>query len=128
MWSATTRDLRRLLTLAAGGRLGGNRPGPVAGSMIRIRNSHNITEDIWPSRSNCQIFGGPHGLGTLSFVSIALRASLCFGIDRRQSRDGNDMIRTFAIAIAAVLYVLAVGHAHHASIDHTLAPLGNAKH
>jgi hypothetical protein len=25
-------------------------------------------------------------------------------------------------------YVLAVGHAHHASIDHTLAPLGNAKH
>jgi hypothetical protein len=38
------------------------------------------------------------------------------------------MIRTFAIAIAAVLYVLAVGHAHHASIDHTLAPPGNAKH
>ncbi len=28
------------------------------------------------------------------------------------------MICTFAIAIAA-LYVLAVGHAHHASIDHT---------
>jgi hypothetical protein len=38
------------------------------------------------------------------------------------------MIRTFAIAIAAVLYVLAVGHAHHASIDHTMAPLGSVKH
>jgi hypothetical protein len=39
------------------------------------------------------------------------------------------MIRTFAIAIAAVLYVLAVvGHAHHASADHAQAPLGSVKH
>jgi len=38
------------------------------------------------------------------------------------------MIRTLAIAIAAVLYVLAVGQAHHASADHAQAPLGNAKH
>jgi len=38
------------------------------------------------------------------------------------------MIRTIAIAIAAVLYVLAVGHAHHASVDHAPVLLGGAKH
>jgi hypothetical protein len=45
---ATTRVLRRLVTLAAGGRLGGSRLRPVAGSifLVRIRNSHNSHEDI----------------------------------------------------------------------------------
>ena len=41
--NATARVLRRLVTLAAGGRLGGSRPRSVAGSifLVRIRNSHN---------------------------------------------------------------------------------------
>ena len=38
------------------------------------------------------------------------------------------MICTFAIAIAAVLYVLAVGHVHNASIDHAQAPLRSIMH
>jgi hypothetical protein len=38
------------------------------------------------------------------------------------------MSRTLAIAIVALLYVLAVGHAHHASVDHAPVLLGGAKH
>jgi hypothetical protein len=38
------------------------------------------------------------------------------------------MTRTLAIAIAALLYVLAVGHAHHASADHAPASLGDVEH
>jgi hypothetical protein len=37
------------------------------------------------------------------------------------------MTRTFAIAIAAFLYVLAAGHAHHASADHAAVAHGSAK-
>lgn len=50
-----------------------------------------------------------------------------------ESRDAHSraqarMTRTLAIAIVALLYVLAVGHAHHASVDHAPVLLGGAKH
>jgi hypothetical protein len=38
------------------------------------------------------------------------------------------MTRTLAIAIAALLYVLAVGHAHHASVDHAPVLLEGVEH
>jgi hypothetical protein len=38
------------------------------------------------------------------------------------------MIRTFGIAIAALLYVLAVGHAHHAAVDDAPISLGVGWH
>jgi hypothetical protein len=34
------------------------------------------------------------------------------------------MTRTFAIAIAALLYVLTVGHAHHATVNNATVSLG----
>jgi hypothetical protein len=41
---------------------------------------------------------------------------------------GCEMIRTFAIATAALLYVLAVGHAHHTMVNDPPVSLGTAKH
>jgi hypothetical protein len=38
------------------------------------------------------------------------------------------MTRTFASAIVALLYVLAVGHAQHAIVDHAPVLLGGLKH
>jgi hypothetical protein len=34
------------------------------------------------------------------------------------------MIRTFAIAVAALLYVVVVGHAHHATVNDAPVSLG----
>jgi hypothetical protein len=38
------------------------------------------------------------------------------------------MIRTFVIAAAALLYVLATGHAHHGAVKDTPISLGVAQH
>jgi hypothetical protein len=38
------------------------------------------------------------------------------------------MKRTMVIAIAALLFVLAAGHAHHAIVDGGSASLGASKH
>ena len=38
----------------------------------------------------------------------------------------HEMTRTFIIAIAAVLYVLAAGHAHHPVVNDAAAPLKGA--
>jgi hypothetical protein len=46
----------------------------------------------------------------------------------RHSRALHEMIRTFAIAIAALLYALAVGHAHHAAVDDAPISLGVGWH
>src|SRR3984893_18051869 len=41
---------------------------------------------------------------------------------------GYEVIRTFAIATAALLYVLAVGHAHHTMVNDPPVSLGTPKH
>ena len=38
----------------------------------------------------------------------------------------HEMTRTFIIAIAAILYVLAAGHAHHSIVNDAAAPLKSA--
>ena len=65
---------------------------------------------------------------TVIYLNCALGAACGWESPDAHSRAQARMTRTLAIAIVALLYVLAVGHAHHASVDHAPVLLGGAKH
>ena len=55
-----------------------------------------------------------------------VRFNTLIGLTRQGWAWLHEMTRIFIIAIAAVLYVLAAGHAHHPVVNDAAAPLKGA--
>jgi hypothetical protein len=88
---------RRLLRLAAGGRLGGNRPRPIAGSnfLVRIRNAHINPQNIGPSGGICEVSAclaaiQRQGMAQPAMAGSQNQSTVCNSWDRQASGGGRN--------------------------------------
>jgi hypothetical protein len=93
---------------------------------VSVGRNENLNHDFWSFLvSNRRRFSA-HEQCLQDQPSRMVRFNTLISLTRQGWAWPHEMTRTFIITIAAVLYVLAAGHAHYSIVNDAAAPLKGA--
>jgi hypothetical protein len=93
---------------------------------VSVGRNENLSHDLWNFLVSNRRRFSVHEQCLQDQPSRMVRFNTLISLTRQCWAWPHEMTRTFIIAIAAVLYVLAAGHAHHPIVNDAAAPLKGA--
>jgi hypothetical protein len=93
---------------------------------VSVGRNENLSHDLWSFLVSNRRRFSVHEQCLQDQPSRMVRFNTLISLTRQCWAWPHEMTRTFIIAIAAVLYVLAAGHAHHPIVNDAAAPLKGA--